>query len=97
MAERVKRILHFSVSYFYKLFLTVCIIALDDSWKGGLIQHIYYKVAQGDHIVSPAGRSEIELAHACEHDISPECFNFFLFGVLMRLLISEARGKAKVN
>ena len=67
-----------------------------DAWKMGLVKHVYYEVAHGDHIIPPAGWSEIKLVQAGEHNVATESLNFFLVGMLTRLLIYDASGKAIV-
>ena len=63
----------------------------------GLVEHINNEVAHGDHVIPSAGRSEIELVQACEHDVATECLNFLLIDMLARLLVYHASGKPKVD
>ena len=72
-------------------------IVIADPWKTALKEHIDYKEAQRDEIISPAGRKEFDLAEARKHNVSSKQIKLFLFSVLGASLIKDVRDKSKVN
>ena len=77
--------------------MSIKLIGLADTWKVCLVEHVNYEIAHGNHVISSAGWSEIELVQACVHDISTEFFNIFLVDMLTRFLIYDASGEPEVD
>ena len=77
--------------------MAVKISGVTNSWKIGLVEHVDYEVAHGDHIVPTAGRFEVKLVPAGKHDVTSKCLHFCLLDMLACLPVHHTRNKSKVD